>query len=113
FMLCACTDMYLKTAEVWLRTSRLGQRVFRIYSVAQLLLFCDLRDFYLLQSPLSLRYPASPLSTLRHVPVSLSRILSAAYLAQASIADIFFPSIYEYSKLRPLAPRSGDRISRG
>jgi len=47
--------MYLKTAEVWLRTSRLGQIVFRIYSVEQLLLYCDLRDFYLLQSPPSLR----------------------------------------------------------
>ena len=54
-MLCACTDMYLKTAEVSLRKSRLGQIVFRIYSVEQLLLYCDFRDFYLLQSPPSLR----------------------------------------------------------
>src|SRR5437588_10555516 len=43
--------MYLKTAEVWLRTSRLGQIVFRIYSVEQLLLYCDLRGLYLLESP--------------------------------------------------------------
>src|SRR5207302_3007287 len=67
FMLYACTDMYLKTAEVWLRTSRLGQIVFRIYSVEQLLLYCDLRDFYLLQSPPSLRYAALLVTTLRYL----------------------------------------------
>src|SRR5207245_9733278 len=56
--------MYLKTAEVWLRTGRLGQIVFRIYSVEQLLLYCALRDFYLLQSPPSLRYAALLVTTL-------------------------------------------------
>src|SRR5437588_2208197 len=60
--------MYLKTAEVWLRTSRLGQIVFRIYSVEQLLLYCDLRDFYLLQSPPSLRWAALLVTALRYLP---------------------------------------------
>src|SRR5437899_8636139 len=55
--------MYLKTAEVWLRTSRLGQIVFRIYSVEQLLLYCDLGDFYLLQSPPCLRWAALLVTT--------------------------------------------------
>ena len=67
FFLYACPDMYLKTAEVWLRTSRLGQIVFRIYSVEQLLLYCDLRDFYLLQSPPSLRYAVLLVITLRYL----------------------------------------------
>src|SRR5205807_10408662 len=84
FMLYICTDMYLKTAEVWLRTSRLGQIVFKIYSVEQLLLYCDLRDFYLLQSP-----PKPPLGCLTSyhstVPYSLSRTLSATYQAPARI----------------------------
>src|SRR5207302_5956145 len=65
-MLCTCTDMYLKTAEVWLRTSRLGQIVFRIYLVEQLLLYCNLRDFYLLQPPPSLRWAALLATALRY-----------------------------------------------
>src|SRR5437868_1527974 len=77
--------MYLKTAEVWLRTSRLGQIVFRIYSVEQLLLYCELRDFYLLQSPLSLRWTALLVTALRYLTVSLSRTLSATYQAPARI----------------------------
>ena len=51
---CAQRFMYLKTDQVWLWNSRLRQIVFRIYSVEQLLLYCDLKVLLSLQPPRSL-----------------------------------------------------------